>query len=438
VRRASARLVEEQAIYEPILRSNVSGDRRTYGELALSGLRDQRNYSGTVSLDRLNSVGGTTSAGMTVSRQSSRLFSFPDSAEETQAELGISYTQPLLKGRGRTITELNIARARRLLRFHLETGAAIESAVLRDVAEAYLAFYQARQDLVIGEEILKNSREILRIIQEKFEMHAIPVIDLHKIESVVLEQEKDILRRRQAVRTLAEQLQFAVRTRIATGAFDDVKPRIDLERIRAQVPMPALEESCRLACARDQQLISLRNEGDQLLYDLTQARDELRPSLGMTAKASVYGFDDDNSVRAVSGLDAQNYLIGVELNFSWPVGNTAIQERIVALELALERNRLLQKNREHEIRKLLSQDFVRLKRLADEIVLDEKLVDITAKNLEAELDRLRGGRSLLLDTLVFQSDHFNAKLNHVRSQVNYLFVLVRIFYFRSEMRVFMP
>ena len=434
---AGQRLAEEHTIYDPSLEGGASWARDSLDTLPLSGLRDREDYSGNIGVSKANAIGGSTALNLTLSRTSSRFAPFRTRAEESSASVGLSYTQSLLRGRGRGITELGIRRAETAFTYERQRGEALVSAVLQDVLGAYLSFYLSRESLHIREEILRNTREILQVIREKYSLRAISVIDLRKIESVALEQERDILSRREAMQAQANSLQFAISTRIEPGRYESVTPRLAFTRLLTRVPVPGRDSTLRLARQWDQDLIALRRERALLEHDLTQALDRRRSDLSLTTSVAMRGFADNAPYHSLSDLDPGNYAIGFELGLRLPVGKRAARLRVTQIGSAMERNSLRLGNRENQVRKALAEHRLRLERIRSELALNEKLVELTKQNLEAEVGRLRGGQSTLLDTLVFQSDHFDAKLAVVRSQVEYLMVLGRLYAARNDMRAFL-
>ncbi len=431
------RLAVERTVFDPVVESSASWTRTSYQTRTLSQLRDSEDFSVGAGIGKPNPYGGKTALDLAVTRTTSRLFPFPSGVDEIASTVSLSYTQPLLRGRGRGIAELEIRRALTALEYQEKGGEALESIVLQDVLENYLAYYLSWENLRIREDILTNTREILDVIREKYEMRAVSVIDLRKIETVVLEQEKDILARREATRIEANNLEFSIFTRVEPGRYEAIEPAIDFARLLEMIPVPEMDVIYRLARDWDRELIRLRDAQASLEHDLTRAMDDRKADLSLTTSVSAKGFASDTYYHSLTGVSQDDYVVAVELALSLPVGNRAARFRIAEIDTALRRNRVRIANRQNEVRKALAEHVLRLERTRDELELNEDLVRLTGENLAAEVDRLRGGRSTLLDTLVFQSDHFNAKLGVVRSQVNYLVHLGRLYSAGNRMRAFL-
>lgn len=190
---ADRRVDFEKAIYIPNLNLMGLTERYSWDSLTLNNYHKRIVDSYQVSLSQKNSLGGTSSINFSTDRDS-YIFNIPRIYEkEYTSSIFLKYEQPLLKGFGQNMTNLNIDKAKINKELAFQKFEDMKSNILYNVFRDYFLLYRATEELRLAREIRKNTEEIYNIVKEKVEMRRLSMTDLHKMEAWLHIQDKEIL-----------------------------------------------------------------------------------------------------------------------------------------------------------------------------------------------------------------------------------------------------
>ncbi|MEM6797231.1 MAG: TolC family protein, partial [Acidobacteriota bacterium] len=162
---------------------------------------DQWNFS----LTRLTPWGGTARVFFNNTRRaSSDVNQQPNPQFILNLSAGIS--QPLLRGRGREVTERNILVARNDTEINREQFRTEVENVVVNVTDVYWSLVGAKEQLKVAEESLKLAKELHEMNRIQVDVGTKAPLEMVQSEAGVARREEDIIRRRQAVEDAEDQL----------------------------------------------------------------------------------------------------------------------------------------------------------------------------------------------------------------------------------------
>ncbi len=456
------RIQQEFGIYDPTLEisSNVSRDSRpsasqldgalvteTETITANAGLRQAVFSGGNFSIDWQN----------TRTESNSR---FSDINPSLRASLQLAFEQPLLRNRGRWITERSLAVAR--LNSDISMGD-LEVQVIeavQTVANGYWALVEALEQLKVAEESLALARELHEMNRIQIEVGTLAPLELVQSEAGIATREEEIIRVQAQIEDAADELRRLLN-------LDD-RSFWDLEIVPTTSP-----EIARVAIDLDQSLSSALNRRveidrqelrvESLKIDSSFLRNQLKPGLSLSLGYGRNALGGDRAVCdrpgdvsiadlfspcpeqfvRVESIDywatlGQFYdgILGqvfegwnVGLSLSKPLRNRSARAQSRVADLALDQGRL-------ELRDLLLTIRTEVRQAARAVETAGKQIDsarvsseLAEKNLDAARKRYENGLWTSFQVLEIQEDLTAARSREVAAVTSYRRALLT--YFRA-------
>lgn len=399
------------------------------------------NQPGRISYRQLLPTGATFQTSFNIIKRSSNdIFSTFNPA--FNADLGFSFTQPLLRGRGSDITKLPIyiARARAEVSEHQFRDQLIN--ILEQAENIYWNVVEAREFLKVQEENLKLRRAALERAQRELELGALSPLDIYQPQAEYATAEVAVTQARYQL----AQAEDALRRQI--GA--DLVPRFRNMPIELTEPVlpPTEEEKLNV-----EELVeaALRNRPDLLAarrnlviddYNIQGATNQLRPDLSLTLSYSATGRGGTFFQRSTpllgggsgggivvlpGGLgDALSQLFGFGFpTYSFTLAlQLPIRDRRAAADLA---DALLQKKQQAYFIRNLEQN-VRLEVVnaisrveSARAAVKQAIIarDLAQKRLEAEQKKYELGTTVLFFVLDAQTALLQRESEVIRQSINY-------------------
>jgi outer membrane protein TolC len=285
---------------------------------------DQRNYNVNASIQQLVPTGGTASAVLSNAWYEDNLgASF---SRYAQPRFSIAFSQPVLKGLGREVTEQGITLA--------EDSAKASIADWRQKAEdtaaaantRFYVLYNARENLETRKASLAVARRIHEENQARVKAGVLASFQLLDSELGVLSREADLLESERAVKDAADALRVFLQhpaqgMLVPTGQIVTVKV--------SRTPEDAIAAALRNRPELEKSRVALRTAE----FSEKVSRNFVLPSLALTGSAGVAGLDRSFG-EAVGDLSAGKYPEwAVGLNFSYPIGNSSAEAEHAANRL---------------------------------------------------------------------------------------------------------
>ena len=342
-------------------------------------------------------------SGTTIDLSASQSHSVAGQADDGSA-IGVSVTQPLLKNGWRAGAAAGMREADLEAEIQRESFRGYLNDFLVEVDAAYwdLAFGQA--NIEITRRSLERAKAQYEDTKENIRRGLLPETDIYVVEENVVSFEQQLLAAEQDLATansrMAALLQQHPGTRyVAVDA-------LDLDPV-----LPDAAEATREALEDHPSLAARRLVLEKAHVKLSYAKNQLLPSLDLSASFSLNGVAGDAAEAWSEVAAADKPEFGVGLSFSMPLwlgpglanvrGNQAETKRQL-LALKLEETRLA-----FAVRDALAQLATQKKKL----VLARRIYELAEKKLEAEVEKYKNGVSRLPEVVRFQKELDSALLS---------------------------
>jgi outer membrane protein len=353
--------------------------------------------------------------------------------------LNLSFSQPLLQGRGAYVTRLPLMIARSRLKGAQENLEDQVIQILTSAEQAYWAVIGARENVRVAEANLKLADTALKRTEKELELGASSPLDIFQPQQTFANAELLLTQNRYAL----AQAEDALRTQM--GA--DLDPRVRtlpvvLTEPIAPPPSPAYdrEELVTEALARRGDLASTRQQLDVDDLGIRQANDQLRPNLALTGQygssgvgGPVYERQDvfgggsqivgvlpggvTDALGQLFGFGLPTYGFGLTLNL--PLKNHAAIANLADATIAKKLDALRVRAAEQQVRLQVVSAITNIENSKASVELARKARDLAQKRVEAEQKKYDLGTEQIFFVLTAQGDLSTAENVLVTQMINY-------------------
>jgi outer membrane protein TolC len=371
------------------------------------------NVSGDVGLTRLLPFGGLVGLSFDNSR-------FSSTDRNTQpnpsydVNLGLSYSQPLLRGFGTTLTRQNVIVARNFAAASREDLRLEVELIVQRVSNTYWDLVEARDQLRVAEASLELALELHQMNQLREEAGVLAPLEVTRSEADVAARQEEIISRQAAVEDRSDELR---------GFFDlDRGTLWDVEIV--PVTDPAIErveidlaEAVDAALAARPEIAVLRLANANLSLDARAARNAVKPQLDLRATWGINA-REGTTAEVVDGVpilvdldyfDTLDALLerefegwSLSLDFSYPLGNRTARARKAQAELALTEGDVALRQLEQQVLIEVRAAVRAVETAARQIESAQRSRDLAQKTLEVEELSYQSGQSTGFEILQSQ------------------------------------
>ncbi|MEM1204934.1 MAG: TolC family protein [Acidobacteriota bacterium] len=385
--------------------------------------RDRWNFS----LTQLTRWGGTAAVTF-----NNTLFESSNQAVQPNPQYESTFTvgfdQPLLRNFGREVTERSLIVARNNVGINLEVFRTQVETIVQQVADNYWNLAEAKEQLKVSLESLELAKELHEMNRIQVEVGTMAPLEMVQSEVGVATREEQIIRDRAAVQDAEDALR-----RLANLEQGDLW---DVEIVPTTNPEIAHEpidvaEAVRVAASNRPDVIRRKLENETLALDSRISENATKPTLDLEAGYGYNSLAGDEILpdgQEVSGgwSDALDQIADgdfdswrVTLTFGYPIQNRAARAAAARAELAAKQG-------EYELRDLLGQVLLEVRRTARGVDTAAKAIEsakvsskLARKNLEAEQKRYENGLSTSFQVLEIQEDLSQARSREVSAIIGY-------------------
>ncbi|MFO1006752.1 MAG: TolC family protein [Planctomycetaceae bacterium] len=315
--------------------NNPVGNSLTVGGTATRYLNNQFSFAG--GLRRKNEVGGKFEIAQQFGTQATNSTYFLPPNQGT-ARLALSYTQPLLRGRGEEYNRSLYVLA------NIDTQAAQQEfyrqlqAQLVEVTRSYWGIYLERASLIQKFRLYEASAKILKDLEARSEIDTNQSV-IVRAKAAVVGRRADLVRARTAVKNAEARLRGLVNAmELGDGQTSELIPMDTPWRQEM-----AVDVSTNMANA-----LQVRPEINQAMKEmqaacvrLNMSKNEMLPTLNLIAETYVAGlrgsFDVGQAYVDQFSVGAPSYSIG--LQYEVPIGRRQSQARLTRREIELRQIR---------------------------------------------------------------------------------------------------
>jgi outer membrane protein TolC len=427
--------------FDPLGTASFQSTRSlTQGTTALSGAStlDLLTQPFSLGWQQLLSSGATYNIGY-FDTKSSTNSSFATINPTYNSSLNVSFSQPLLRGRGSFITKLPITIARARLASARSTVEDQVIQILVNAEQAYWAVVGAREGVRVAEENYKLADTALKRANRELELGASSPLDIFQPQANFANAQ---LARIQARYTL-QQMEDALRMQM--GADLDVKYRsMPIVATEPVTPPPDAdldrERMVLLAMEKRQDLRAARQSLDVDDLNIKQANDNLRPNLALNGQYSTSGvggpayqlqnaFGAGSQVVSVTpgGItDALSQMFGFGqptygfgLSLTLPIRNRAAAANLTDAAVGKKIDALRLRAIAQTVRLQVLNAITNLENSRASVALARSARDLAQKRVDAEQKKYELGIDQIFFVLAAQTDLTTAESQLVNQTISY-------------------
>ncbi len=434
---------ENEGIYDFNLQVDVfssestspqSSDLDNTGGAALTSERQR----GNVSASRLLPIGGTLSASFNNQRSASnnQFFLFNP---RFSSSLDFRYDQPLLRNRGRTVTEQNIVVARTNAAISRETFQTQVETIIQRASDGYWNLIEAIEQLKVAEESRKLAENLHEMNRIQVEVGTMAPLEMVQSEAGVASRKEEIITRRAQVDDQADVLRRLIN--LEPGPAWDI-PIVPVTAPEVEHKSVDLEKAVETALKSRPDVRSMKLQNETLELRARVAGSRKKPRLDLTATYS-YSGEDGRFVNPETGEIIDNDLsdaIGqiidrdfdgwsVAVTYGVPIGNRQARAASAAADMAVDQGEVELQDLELQVLTEVRSAARALESAAERIESAKVSSRLNRKNYEAEQKRYENGLSTSFEVLQIQEDFSEAKSREVSAILAYR--RAQVAYYRS-------
>lgn len=415
---------QEQAVFDPAIGMEVSVERVEQERQARTGSGTESSesdiYPGDISLKEFFPTGTFVEVEATTQTSESSLYE--DQFSSTR--LGLSVTQPLLRGYGKDVNLASLRQARLdtdITQYELR---GFSESLLARVETAYWNFALARRQIEIVEESLKVAKQQLSDTEEMIRIGTMAEAELVAVQAEVAAQEQGLINASSNLESSRLQL---LRLLNPPGKnLWDRKIRLIYQPTIPDIMLDAVTEHVAVS-------FNLRPEINQAKLDIQ--RDELeiiRTKNGLLPKMDLFitlgktGYADSFS-SSVSDITGDNYDVEGGIRFEYPWLNRDAKASHRRAILSREQAEKALDNLSQIVELDVRDAYIEVNRAKKQITASRATRKFQEEKLRIETEKFRVGRSTNFLVSQAQRDLLVAKISEVRAVVDYLKSLINLY-----------
>jgi outer membrane protein TolC len=420
VKVAEARVLEASGIEDWVLGLNgslVRTKNRPAEDAVFSTTRSD-TWSARGSLSKLFFTGGRFSLVGETSRTDSTLLlgTMESDSVEVQTSVSARIDQPLLRGGWETVTRADQSRARiarDAAKLQRETVARTE---IRDLIGLYweVAFASADHEIRRSSVDLANERR--RLTEASVKGGATAPTELNAVDQVIAQREEEVVQAELSLLQASLDLRQRAGIEIGPGEVEiaatsvlEVEPKpVDLD----EVVSASFEESPEIAVLRT------RERGAKLEIAVTE--NGLLPRLDLSLYGGPLGRSNKFSESVSRMTEFKDYQVGGELTFEYALGNNTAQGASQRAHAEAQRVTVDMADIKAQIASSAVQAVALARSAEKRLELSRRAIELSEKNIKAEIGRFELGKSTNFDVLLRQDELKQARLRYARAVTDYL------------------
>jgi len=343
----------------------------------------------------------------------------------------LSITQPLLKGRGRSITTANEKIADISIESQYYNAAFIASGELFNMVIGYWQYLGATKALEIYQLNEARINKVLEITNDLVQADKKPTSDLIQIQADLKDKERQTILAQQQVyssrQNLGRQIGFNTQESVRLSF-----PLNEFPSLKTLTNVPSLAQLIAIAHQNRTDLKALEKALEISTVSVEVAKNNIKPQLDVSAFITYGGTDSGNGITrfltALGQYEGRNYQAGVGVNYVFPVNNNFAQAELLNTQLQYD-DRVIQIN--NQIRNIELNVSIAHNNLLNSIAALEKskqTLTFYEEVFENEQFKFQTGLTTLLNLILFQERLTFAQLDYIQNQQQFAIAISNLRY----------
>jgi len=411
---------QEQALFDPLLNAQVSAAKERFEQATGSSRVDQATLTGNIAIEKFFPTGTTVTAAVDFDRLDSSLYD----DQFTQARLGLSVTQALLRGAGIGVNLASLRQAR------LETDASqyelrgFSENLLDRVELAYWDFALAQRQIKIVEESLQLAEQHQKETRDMIDVGRMAESELVAAQAEIASRRQELIDARSNMDVKRLQLLHLLNPPGANPFKREVilLSQPDLTNVRLDPEDDHVALALRMRPDLNQARLGIqRNE-----LELVKTKNGLLPRMDffITLGKSGYAKSFGGSVSDIPG-ESYDVLTGVRFEYPFENRKAVTQHRRALL------NREQAEKALGNLSQLVELDvrtaYIEVDRARQQISASAETRKLEEEKLRIETEKFRVGRSTNFLVAQAQRDLLLSQVVEVRTVASYLKSLTELF-----------
>lgn len=379
---------------------------------------DRSNYNLIISEDLPTGTNITATA--TMSGSISSLYT-----DQFSGIVGVTVTQSLLQGFGLGANMANLRKAEIDVEMSKHELKAVAEQVVANVEKAYWNLYLTGEEIAIQKQSLSLAEQQLRETMERVEVGKLSELELAAVYA------ETAIRRENLIDARSAQAQAQLRFVYLVNPPESKDGRIVPVPVdRPFVPSDSLDTIDvheELGSMYRTDLLQSRLNLEKGNLDVVQTRNGLLPRLDfyMTFNRTTYSVTSLSD--AAPDLQSPFHDINTGVTFQLPVAKRAARAEHTRSKATRRQREISVDNYERLVRMDVRSAYIEAVRAREQISATSEARILQEKNLEAELEKFRVGKSTNYLVLQAQRDFTASRRDEIRSMVMYLNALIDLY-----------
>ena len=414
---------EVRAEFDPVLSASAERDKsKTQRFLGASPEPFEMTSEGTeyrAGLSQTLPTGTELSVDASVTGSESSIYS-----SQYTGNIALTATQPLLQGFGFGANLASLRKARVDLEISRSELKGMAERLVSDTEKAYWDLYLAAEETRIQEESLRLAERQLSESLERVAVGKLPELELAAVRAEVARRQGNLIDAQSRYEQARLDFLFLLNP-TDEAPWSTVPIPIDEPSVDAD-SLDDISVHEKLALEQRPDLEQARLAYRKGKLDVTYTANGLLPrldffiTLGRTSYAKT--FDE-----ALPDPDSPFYRVDAGISFDLGVPLRQERARYARARRTREQLELALQNMERMVQRDIRSAYVEVLRTRQQIEATQVTRDLQEKNLEAELEKFRVGKSTNLLVLQVQRDFTASQLDGIQATVNYLNALVNLY-----------
>jgi outer membrane protein TolC len=341
--------------------------------------------------------------------------------EDHRMTTTFSLTQPLLRGKGRTIATALEEASKLDLESSDNNATFANSFELFQMSSAYWEYLGAYKSLEIFRGNEARVRRVLEVTEELVKADKRPAGDLAQIKADLANQERQT--------RVAEQLLY--NTKLELGRVIGLSEENSKQLGNPLDQFPEVEQSGYTKDINKARILEIAQENradieaakkrqESLELQLKFNENTRRPQLDLTGFVNYGGTNMgnglDRALAVFTNREGRNIGYGARLTFSFPVNNNLATGNVVQSQAALQTQELVTTNLQRNIDLNVSTAVNNLEKSIEILEKAKEALKFSREVFENEQEKFRNGMTILLNLIQFQDRLTLAELDYLRAQ----------------------
>ncbi len=345
--------------------------------------------------------------------------------------LTLSAKQPLLKNRGKEVTEAPLRIAHAGAEEKTEEWKTKVMDIVSTVRTTFLSLVAAVREVEVRRTAVELAERVVVHTDARIQAGAAASMDLLPAESAVATRRDELLRAEAAARSAEVELKSLLGIRSSR----DWEERFVPVPLQEDIPPPGNKENFEEAIRRRPEVAAMNARRTQAEIQEVATRNRTLPALDLTVSAGIAGLSGTPNPNPLFGGNAEafsgsyrdsvdrmfsgryyNWLVGLKTELPW--GFQREKAEWARAKVALRQQRLSEDAVFLRIRVEVEKGRLDLESALARIAASRAATAAAGKKLEAEEKKLSLGRSTTVEVLRFQQDVSEARLAEVRAQTD--------------------